>query len=154
MDLFDDPRLTTMGLLFEAQGGLVGKLEPTWKSSGLSGLDLNAILRLSRSPDKRLRMTDLAAQTSLSTSGVTRLVDRLARANLVRREADPADRRSSYAVLTETGEERLNQVLPAYIEAIERWFTGLLTPQQLDGLTSALRIIRDAVNPEATARTD
>ncbi|MEV6277770.1 MarR family transcriptional regulator [Nocardia sp. NPDC051832] len=154
MDLFDDPRLTTMGLLFEAQDGLVKKLEPTWKASGLSGLDLNALLRLSRSPEQRLRMTDLAMQTSLSTSGVTRLVDRLERAGLLRRELDPGDRRSSYAVLTAAGEDRVATVLPAYIEAIERWFTGLLTPEQLDGLTSALRVIRDEVNPEATSRTD
>ncbi|GAB2645110.1 MarR family winged helix-turn-helix transcriptional regulator [Nocardia goodfellowii] len=154
MDLFDDPRLTVAGLLFEAQDGLLKKLEPAWKAGGLSGLDLNALLRLSRSPGRRLRMTDLARQTSLSTSGVTRLVDRLERAGLLRRELDPADRRSSYAVLTEAGEQRVTEVLPAYIAAIEQWFTGLLTPAQLDGLTSALRIIRDRVNPEATVRTD
>ncbi|MEV0252588.1 MarR family transcriptional regulator [Nocardia sp. NPDC050712] len=154
MDLFDDPRLTVMGLLFEAQEGLTGKLEATWKPHGMSGLDLNALLRLSRSPQQRLRMTDLATQTSLSTSGVTRLVDRLSTAGLVRRELDPSDRRSSYAVLTDAGQRRLEDVLPAYIAAIEQWFTGLLTPAQLDGLTSALRIIRDKVNPEATSRTD
>ncbi|WP_194815981.1 MarR family winged helix-turn-helix transcriptional regulator [Nocardia sp. XZ_19_385] len=153
MDLFDDPRLTVMGLLFEAQDGLVKKLEPTWKANGLSGLDLNAILRLSRSPNRRLRMTDLATQTSLSTSGVTRLVDRLERAGLLTRELDPSDRRSSYAVLTEAGEQRLEAVLPVYIDAIEQWFTGLLTPEQLDGLTTALRVIRDQVNPEATSTT-
>ncbi|MFC9893527.1 MarR family winged helix-turn-helix transcriptional regulator [Nocardia sp. NPDC127579] len=154
MDLFDDPRLTTMGLLFEAHAGLLAKLEPTWKRHGLSGLDLNALMRLSRSPQRRLRMTDLATQTALSTSGVTRLVDRLAAADLLRREPDPADRRSSYAILTDAGEQRLHAVLPAYLAAIDQWFTGLLTPAQLDGLTAALRIVRDAVNPEATSRTD
>ncbi|WP_280248018.1 MarR family transcriptional regulator, partial [Nocardia abscessus] len=42
-------------------------------------------------------MSELAVQTALSTSGVTRLVDRLARAGLVERELDTADRRSAYA---------------------------------------------------------
>ncbi|CAM3970661.1 MarR family transcriptional regulator [Nocardia ninae] len=149
-DLFDDPRLTTMGLLFEAHEGLVTKLTPVYKAHGLSGLDMNALMRLSRSPGRRLRMTDLAAQTALSTSGVTRLVDRLARYGLVERALDPGDRRSAYAVLTESGAQRLAQVLPDYVAAVERWFTGLLTPAQLDGLIGALRVVRDTTNPEAT----
>ncbi|MEU7142695.1 MarR family transcriptional regulator [Nocardia sp. NPDC046473] len=153
-ELFEDPRLTTMGLLFEAFEGVVTKLEPVWKSHGLSGLDLNALMRLSRSPNRRLRMTDLAAQTTLSTSGVTRLVDRLARAGLVERELDPGDRRSAYAVLTEPGAARLEEVLPDYLDAVERWFTGLLTPAQLDGLIAALRVVRDVTNPEATVGID
>ncbi|WP_431957394.1 MarR family winged helix-turn-helix transcriptional regulator [Nocardia lijiangensis] len=153
-DLFDDPRLTAMGLLYEAHNGLVAKLEPSWKSNGLSGLDMNALMRLSRSPGRRLRMTDLATQTALSTSGVTRLVDRLSATGLVERVLDPADRRSAHAVLTDAGVRLLERVLPDYLDALQRWFTGLLTPEQLDGLTTALRIIRDATNPDATARTD
>ncbi|MCP2275308.1 DNA-binding transcriptional regulator, MarR family [Nocardia amikacinitolerans] len=153
-DLFDDPRLTAMGLFYEAYDGLVAKMEPTWKAHGVSGLDMNALLRLSRSPGRRLRMTDLATQTSLSTSGVTRLVDRLSAGGLVERVLDPTDRRSAHAVLTDAGARRLEQVLPDYLDTIQRWFTGLLTPDQLDALTTALRIIRDATNPAATARTD
>lgn len=153
-ELFEDPRLTTMGLLFEAFEGVVTKLEAVWKAHGLSGLDLNALMRLSRSPNRRLRMTDLAAQTTLSTSGVTRLVDRLARGGLVERELDPGDRRSAYAVLTDAGAERLEGVLPDYLDAVERWFTGLLTPAQLDGLVAALRVVRDVTNPEATVGVD
>ncbi|KIA63342.1 MarR family winged helix-turn-helix transcriptional regulator [Nocardia vulneris] len=153
-DLFDDPRLTTMGLLFEAHAGVVARLEPTWRAHGLSGMDLNALMRLSRSPDRRLRMSDLATQAALSTSGVTRLVDRLARAGLVERELDPGDRRSAYAVLTAAGAQRLAEVLPDYLDAVDRWLTGLLTPEQLAGLVTALRVVRDTVNPEATAGVD
>ncbi|MEU2039087.1 MarR family winged helix-turn-helix transcriptional regulator [Nocardia niwae] len=152
--LFDDPRLTTMGLFFEAYGGVVAKLEPVWKAHGLSGLDVNALMRLSRSPGRRLRMTELAAQTELSTSGVTRLIDRLARSELVVRELDPGDRRGAFAVLTEAGAARLAQVLPDYLAAVDRWFVGLLTPEQLAALSEALRIIRDKSNPEATFRMD
>ncbi|MGW4351698.1 MarR family winged helix-turn-helix transcriptional regulator [Nocardia sp. NPDC004582] len=152
--LFDDPRLTAVGLLYEARNGLVARLEETWKSNGLSGLDLNALMRLSRSPGRRLRMTDLATQTDLSTSGVTRLVDRLERNGFVRREPDPADRRSSYAVLTAAGATRVARVLPAYLDGIDRWFTSLLTPAQLDDLTASLRVIRDATNAGATQISD
>ncbi|MEU4707511.1 MarR family transcriptional regulator [Nocardia salmonicida] len=153
-ELFDDPRFTISGLLFEAHSGLIAKLEPTWKAHGLSGLELNTLLRLSRSPNSRLRMSDLAAQTELSTSGVTRVVDRLAAAGLIERQLDPTDRRSAYAALTDAGVRRLEQVLPDYLAALEQWLTGLLTPTQLDGLITGLRVIRDATNPAATAVSD
>ncbi|MFI7529562.1 MULTISPECIES: MarR family winged helix-turn-helix transcriptional regulator [Nocardia] len=153
-ELFDDPRFTISGLLFEAHSGLIAKLEPTWKAHGLSGLELNTLLRLSRSPNSRLRMSDLAAQTELSTSGVTRVVDRLAAAGLIERQLDPTDRRSAYAALTDSGVRRLEQVLPDYLAALEQWLTGLLTPTQLDGLITGLRVIRDATNPAATAVSD
>lgn len=150
-DLFDDPRLTQVGLLFEASGGLRDKFEPVWTDNGLSLLDFIALMRLSRSPGRRLRMTDLAAQTRLSTSGVTRMVDRLERNGLARRETDPADRRGSYAVLTGAGVTRLARVLPPYLDAVQEWFISLLTEEQMDGLVTALRIVRDAVFPEGIA---
>ncbi|WP_067829367.1 MarR family winged helix-turn-helix transcriptional regulator [Actinomadura kijaniata] len=152
-DPLDDPRLTAAGLLFEAHQGLVSRLEPAWRDHGLSGLDLNALLRLGRSPGRRLRMTDLATQTALSTSGVTRLVDRLTRAGLVRRDTSPADRRTTFATLTPEGEERLREVLPTYLAAVDRWLTGLLPPDELDAFLKSLRVIRDRTNPAATART-
>ena len=77
-------------------------------------------------------MTDLAGQTSLSTSGVTRVVDRMDRDGLVRREACPSDRRSSYAVITEAGLARLDEILPGHLELIQQWFIGQLSPAQLD----------------------
>ncbi|RMI32772.1 MarR family transcriptional regulator [Nocardia stercoris] len=142
-----------MGLLFETHEGLIAKLEPTWRDHGLSGLEMNALQRLSRSPGRRLRMVDLATQTGLSTSGVTRLVDRLQRNGLVVRETDPADRRNTYATLTQEGDARLGQALPEYRAAVQHWFIEQLPPDQLDSLLAALRILRDALRPEATAIT-
>ncbi|WP_328390331.1 MarR family winged helix-turn-helix transcriptional regulator [Nocardia sp. NBC_00416] len=150
-ELLDDPRLTTVGLLFETHHGLLTRLAPAWEAHGLSGLDLDALLRLSRSPEQRLRMTDLATQASLSTSGVTRLIDRLTRNGLVTRELDRADRRASYATLTEAGSERLDEVLPDYLDAIQRSLVDVLTAEQLDALVCALRIVRDTVDPTAAA---
>jgi DNA-binding MarR family transcriptional regulator len=111
-------------------------------------------MRLARSPGRRLRMTDLAGQTSLSTSGVTRVVDRMDRDGLVRREACASDRRSSYAVITDAGMVRLDQVLPDHLELIQQWFISQLTPAQLEDMLNSLRVLRDAVNPCATAGSD
>ena len=84
-DRFDDPRLTVMGLFIEAYQGLIARLDAVHAAHGLSGSDFDALIRLARSPGRQLRMTDLAAQTALSTSGITRIVDRLERAGLISR---------------------------------------------------------------------
>lgn len=150
-DAFDDPRLTAMGLLIEVYEGLTSQLDVVHAQLGLSGTDFDTLIRLARSHGRRLRMSDLAAQTALSTSGITRVVDRLERKGLVCRQSCPADRRSSLAVLTDAGSELLVAHVPAVIEAIERWFTGVIAPGQLAELLAALHTVRCAVRPDAAA---
>lgn len=153
-DLFDDPRLTEIGLLFEAARGIRTRLEPAWANNGLSLLDFTVLMRLSRSAGYRLRMTDLAAQGQLSTSGATRLVDRLERNGLARREPDAVDRRSSYAVLTEEGAARVAAALPEYLKILDEWFIGVLSAEQRAALSGALRTLRDATFPDAARVSD
>jgi DNA-binding MarR family transcriptional regulator len=148
--MLDDPRLTAMGLFAEAFTGLHAKIAPTLAAHGISSADFEVLLRLARSPGGRLRMSDLAAQAGLSTSGVTRVVDRLERAALVGRQTCSSDRRVSYAVITGAGEGLLAEVVPPHLDDVQRWFTGLLSVDQLAALLGALRIVRDRVRPEAT----
>jgi DNA-binding MarR family transcriptional regulator len=150
----DDPRFTAVGLFAEAYTGLTNRFAAQFDKHRLSAVEFEVLMRLARSPGRKLRMTDLAGQTSLSTSGVTRVVDRMDRDGLVRREACASDRRSSYAVITEAGLDRLEHVLPGHLELIEKWFISQLTPAQLDGLLESMRVLRDALNPCATAGSD
>ncbi|MGW0807195.1 MarR family winged helix-turn-helix transcriptional regulator [Nonomuraea sp. NPDC002799] len=147
---FDDSRLTAIGLLSEVHAGLMSKLQPVLSAAGLSEIDFETVIRLARSPQQMLRMSDLAAQTGLSTSGMTRVVDRLEREKLVRREACLTDRRASYAVLTDAGRERLENVLPQHLQDIDDCFTGLLGTEELAALLCSLRKIRAVVRPCAT----
>ena len=150
-NVFDDPRITAVGLLVEAHAGLSARFAAQFDEHGISPVEFEVLTRLARSPNNQLRMTDLAAQTSLSTSGVTRVVDRMERDGLIRRRACPSDRRSSFAVVTAAGLSRLDAILPGHLRIIEQWFTGQLDPSQLDGLLDGLRRVRDAVHPGATA---
>ena len=147
----NDPRFTAFGLFAEAFTGLTARFNTQLEEHRLSAVEFEVLMRLARSPQNRLRMTDLAGQTSLSTSGVTRVVDRMDRDGLVRREACPSDRRSSYAVVTDEGRRRLDEVLPGHLALLQQWFIGQLTPDQLTAMLESLRTIRDAVNPCATA---
>jgi len=148
---FDAPQLTAMGLLIEVYEGVTARLTPVHARHGISGNDFDTLIRLARSPLGRLRMTDLAVQTSMSTSGITRVVDRLHRHGLVRREPCPDDRRSSFAVLTEDGRDRVREVLTPLVEEIEACFTGVLDSAQLPALLDALRAVRETVRPGASA---
>ena len=148
---FDDPRFTAIGLFAEAFTGLSSRFAAQFEQHRVSPVEFEVLMRLARSPQNRLRMTDLAGQTSLSTSGVTRVVDRMDRGGLIRREACPSDRRSSFAVITDAGLARLDEILPGHLELVQRWFIDQLTPDQLAQMLESLRTIRDAVNPCATA---
>ena len=148
---FDDPRFTAIGLFAEAFTGLSSRFAAQFEQHRVSPVEFEVLMRLARSPQNRLRMTDLAGQTSLSTSGVTRVVDRMDRGGLIRREACPNDRRSSFAVITDAGLARLDEILPGHLELVQRWFIDQLTPDQLTQMLESLRTIRDAVNPCATA---
>ncbi|MGH3342844.1 MAG: MarR family winged helix-turn-helix transcriptional regulator [Carbonactinosporaceae bacterium] len=151
---FDDPRLTAMGLLVEAYEGITAALSQVHAAHGLSGTDFDVLIRLGRSPGRRLRMADLAAQTALSTSGITRIVDRLEHAGLVARAACAGDRRSFLAVLTDAGADRLAADIPPLLETIDACFTGQLPPERLEAFLAGLRTLRAAVRPAAAAGAD
>ena len=150
----DDPRLTVMGLFAEAYTGVAAKLTAQLSALGLAGAEFEALVRLARSPHRRLRMSDLSAQTSLTSSGITRVVDRLVDRGLVSREACPTDRRSTYAVITPAGQERIDSALPGHLELVEQWLLRPLDAGQRRALEAALRCVRDAVQPDATAGAD
>jgi DNA-binding MarR family transcriptional regulator len=146
-----DARITAIGLLIETTHGLEVRLEKQYAEHDLSAAEFEVLVRLARTPSQALRMTDLALQTQLTTSGITRVVDRLERARLVERRACATDRRGSFAAITEAGLTRLNEVLPGHLELVETWFTSQLEAPELESLLSSLRRVRDGVRPEATA---
>src|SRR6478735_6904668 len=150
-NLLADPRLTAVGLLFEVSQAVEQQLAAQIAEHGISGVEAGVVIRLARSPENRLRMSDLATQADLSASGLTRVVDRLEKLDLVRREACATDRRVTYAALTPIGLERVLALLPGHLEGIDRLFTGLLDPDELAALLTALRKVRDAIRPGATA---
>lgn len=155
VELLGHPLLTTVGLLVEAHAGLAGATERHLDTeSGMTVQWFEVLIRLARTPGHRLRMTDLAAQTTLSASGLTRAVDRLAAAGLVERQACPSDRRSTYASLTTTGEARILAALPLHVAYLIDVFDGIFTADELEMYTGLTRRLRDAVNPCAAKASD
>lgn len=106
---------------------------------GLSLPEHELLVRLAQSPERQLRMYDLASLLLLSKSGITRVVDRLERRGLVDRKMSDSDRRVVLACLTGAGVEILEQARPFIAGGIEEFLTGHLTEQDIRTLRSLLR---------------
>jgi DNA-binding MarR family transcriptional regulator len=102
----------------------------------LSSYDV--LLTLSIAEGRKLRMHEIADGVVLSRSGLTRLVDRLEKDGLLRRERSDNDRRGAYAVLTEKGLDALRQSWKTYALEIRRHFLELLSEDEVAVLTTAL----------------
>jgi DNA-binding MarR family transcriptional regulator len=61
----------------------------------------------------------MAKDLSFSQGYITKLMDRLEAAGLVERQASLADRRITYARLTEQGNARCSRLAPAFVEFME-----------------------------------
>jgi DNA-binding MarR family transcriptional regulator len=146
----EDDRLTTAGLFFEAYSGLAAALEEALEAEcGLSRQRFEILLRLARSPHHRLRMCDLAAQTGLSPSGLTRAIDRLESVALVRRTSCPSDRRVSYAELTPAGLDRIETAADVHLGHLDRNLFAHLTAAEVSQLERITRKLRDELRPQA-----
>lgn len=121
------------------------RIERELAEAGLPPLGwYDVLLELSVAPERRLRMHELARAVVLSRSGLTRLVDRLEQAGLLRREPDPADRRGSFAILTDEGAAMRERMWPIYARGIAEHFGKHLNDEEVDVLTGALKRVLSA----------
>ena len=105
------------------------------------GLNLSAyeaLLRLARAPDSRLRRVDLADSLLLTAGGVTRLLDGLERDGFVAREECSSDRRVSYAVLIQAGRAKLREASKSHTRQIRELVGGPYDENELAQLVALL----------------
>src|SRR5437868_13291498 len=93
---------TGLFAVLHAANSVESRVESRLAEVGLSLPKLAALHQLSQAGDS-LPLGQLAERLSCVKSNVTQLVDRLEADGLVTRAADPSDRRSRLAVLTEAG---------------------------------------------------
>jgi DNA-binding MarR family transcriptional regulator len=106
--------------------------------AGVSHAEYEAMMQLLQH-GARLPMGELAELTLFSQSGITRVVDRLERKGLVRREFSPDNRRVIYAVLTMEGRDRLHEVgMPLVRGVIGRRFSQHLSTEDVAALRRIL----------------
>src|SRR6201982_1130385 len=86
---------------------------------GLSLAEADLLATLTRGPDGRQRMADIAGLMCLSKSGPTQTPARLVAAGLAARESSATDRRLVYAAITTAGRDVLAKAAPV-LAAIAR----------------------------------
>jgi DNA-binding MarR family transcriptional regulator len=99
---------------------------------------LDVLAQLYDASEDGLRMQELEQRSLFTRSGLTRLVDRIEAAGLVRREAVPGDRRGVQVVLTPEGRRRHDAAFADHYKVIEREFGRRLTRAQQQAVAEAL----------------
>ena len=100
---------------------------------------------LSESPDRSLRMNQLAEAVRSSQSRVSHAVARLEESGWVRRIPAPGDRRGQVAELTAAGYERLLELAPGHAEVVRSTMFDPLTPEQLNSFQDICTTILKAM---------
>jgi DNA-binding MarR family transcriptional regulator len=107
----------------------------------ISLAEYDALVQLAATPERRLRMNQLADRVLLSRSGITRLVDRLVADGLVCRTQCSSDARGAEAVLTDAGIDRLRTASRTHLRGVERYFLAPLSADDLTGLGRSLGVL-------------
>lgn len=92
------------------------------------------LLHLADAPGGRLRMSELAESALLSRSGLTRLVDRLAKHGLLRRQPCGDDGRGWFALITVSGRELFQAARRTHLEGVRRDFLDHFSRAELRAL--------------------
>ena len=125
--LVDDDELATWRSFLNAHAHVTRRIGRDLAEAGLPDLGWYDLLwTLYRAPERRLRVNELAREVVLSPTAMSRFVDRAEKAGVVRREADPADRRALQVALTDEGVALLRKMWPVYERGIEEHFAAHL----------------------------
>jgi DNA-binding MarR family transcriptional regulator len=97
---------------------LLARREEQLAEFGLTAADFDVLATLRRRGGTGpVNVRDLQRAMMLSSSGITKRLDRLERAQLLARRSDPTDRRGVLIALTESGIEIIDAAIPAVSEA-------------------------------------
>lgn len=135
----EDAGVPTWAALLRAHAVVLQRLEQEMRIERhlpLSWYDV--LLSLSRARRPGLRMQDLAEAVVLSRTRVSRVVDEMEGAGLVRREPNPSDGRSTMVSITRTGRTAFRAAATVYLRGISEHFADLLTTEELGCVRTAL----------------
>ncbi len=125
--------------LLQAHATLMRQLDTDLRQdTGLRLADFDVLAQLADAGGE-LRMTQLAARTLLSRSGLTRRVARLLDQGLVRRTNATDDGRGVVVALTDAGVALVTETVPVHLRGVSRLFVERLDDQELAVLETALR---------------
>jgi DNA-binding MarR family transcriptional regulator len=124
------------------------------RDAGMPHAYYTLLVWLSETPERRLRMTELAERSKITRSRLSHPISRLEQNGWVRRENCPSDRRGQLAVLTDQGFEALTTAAPGHVEAVRNAIFDRLTPEQIQQLGEIHRVIAEGLQPQLGTAAD
>jgi DNA-binding MarR family transcriptional regulator len=149
----DTKRMRAWQSLLIAHSALVSQLDHELQATlGIPLQWYEVLLRLYRAPGNRMRMQELTQSMFFTPSGVTRLVDRLVQAGLVKREQCPTDKRGFFATLTPKGVEAFREAGPLHLKGIQQHFGRHVSEEEADAMADAFTRVVDGIYPAGSPR--
>jgi DNA-binding MarR family transcriptional regulator len=106
------------------------------------------LVRLSESPERAMRMSELATRTRSSRSRLSHAVARLEERGWVERLDCPSDRRGQVAHLTDSGFDVLAAAAPGHVAEVRKYVVDRLSPDQISALEAIGSAIRAGLVPD------
>ena len=116
--------------------------------SGMSEAEYEVLVKLSESPDRRMRSRDLGRALQWQRSRLSHQLDRMEKRGFLKREPCPTDARGCLAVLTDAGLGSIVKAAKLHVADVRHCFADVLTAAQLDGLAEAARSIAEHLEAE------
>jgi DNA-binding MarR family transcriptional regulator len=137
--------MTLAALMFKLPGALDYQLQ---RDSGLTHFEYTVLAGLSESPERSLRMSNLAGFANGSLSRLSHVVKRLERRGFVERRPSEDDRRITVATITDAGFEQLVAAAPGHVATVRKYVIDALSPEQLRQLKVIGDQILEKVDPD------
>jgi DNA-binding MarR family transcriptional regulator len=116
-----------IALLLRLPAALDAQLQ---RDAGITSFDYLVLSGLSESPNRTLRMSELAAIANSSLSRLSHVVSRLEARGWVRREPCPGDGRFINAVLTDDGWQKVTATAPGHVAAVRELLIEVLSQEE------------------------
>jgi DNA-binding MarR family transcriptional regulator len=119
--------------------------------TGISHAYYEILVALSETPDRMMRMSELADRCLSSRSRLSHAVSRLEERGWVRRQVCPDDGRGLLAVLTDEGFAALEAAAPIHVESVRTHLFDQLSPAQVAAMRDIGETLLRHLDPPAAA---
>ena len=131
-ELLNDEELAAWRGMLRAHAELTKELDAELaREHNIPLSSYEVLLYLADAPEGRMRMAELADSVLISRSGLTRLVDRLEREGLLKRERCESDARGYFAEITPKGRRLFDAARRTHLDGVRARFLSRFSRDEL-----------------------
>lgn len=114
----------------------------------LTMADYEVLALLSESPERRMRMTELAELSMLSKSRLSHRMKVMEKIGWVKRQACTSDKRGSWAVMTEKGWKAIVKAAPDHVNSVRNRLIDHLTSKDQDEISKIFERVQSKLRSQ------